>query len=135
MSHDERDNRPGLSRRRVTQGLAAGAAVLAAPAVLRAQTGPVRIGYAMARTGPWTGGAQVSQEPNYLLWADQVNAAGGLNVKGTMTKFWNAAIWSNLSATARQSAPAWPAGPRPEMQKPQSTAAQQTQAAQTPGSQ
>ena len=32
--------------------------------------------------GPWTGGAQVSQEPNYLLWAEQQNAAGGLNVKG-----------------------------------------------------
>jgi branched-chain amino acid transport system substrate-binding protein len=83
MSHDERNNRPGPNRRHVTLGLAAGAAALAAPAVLRAQTGPVRIGYAMARTGPWTGGAQVSQEPNYLLWADQVNAAGGLNVKGT----------------------------------------------------
>jgi branched-chain amino acid transport system substrate-binding protein len=83
MSHDQRDTRTGLTRRRVTQGLAAGAAALAAPAVLRAQTGPVRIGYAMARTGPWTGGAQVSQEPNYLLWAEQVNAAGGLNVKGT----------------------------------------------------
>jgi branched-chain amino acid transport system substrate-binding protein len=36
----------------------------------------------MARTGPWTGGAQVSQEPNYLLWAEQQNAAGGLDVKG-----------------------------------------------------
>ena len=83
MSHDERDTRPGLTRRRVTQGLAAGAAALAAPAVLRAQTGPVRIGYAMARTGPWTGGAQISQEPNYLMWAEQLNAAGGLNVKGT----------------------------------------------------
>ncbi len=43
---------------------------------------PVRIGYAIARTGPWTGGAQISQEPNYLLWAEQQNAAGGLNVKG-----------------------------------------------------
>ena len=31
MSHDERDNRPGLTRRRLTQGLAAGAAALAAP--------------------------------------------------------------------------------------------------------
>ncbi|MDZ7936889.1 MAG: amino acid ABC transporter substrate-binding protein [Rhodoferax sp.] len=58
----------------------AGAAVFA-PAIL-AQPKPVRIGYAMARTGPWTGGAQVSQEPNYLLWAEQQNAAGGLNVKG-----------------------------------------------------
>ena len=50
---------------------------------MRAQTGPVRVGYAMARTGPWTAGAQVSQEPNYLLWAEQQNAAGGLDVKGT----------------------------------------------------
>lgn len=49
---------------------------------LFAQAKPVRIGYAIARTGPWTGGAQISQEPNYLLWAEQQNAAGGLNVKG-----------------------------------------------------
>ena len=42
---------------------------------LLAQSGPVRIGYAIARTGPWAAGAQVSQEPNYLLWAEQVNAA------------------------------------------------------------
>jgi branched-chain amino acid transport system substrate-binding protein len=86
MSHDQRDTRPGLTRRRVTQGLAAGAAALAAPAVLRAQTGPVRVGYTMARTGPWTPGAQTSQEPNYLMWAEQQNAAGGLNVKGTKRK-------------------------------------------------
>jgi branched-chain amino acid transport system substrate-binding protein len=46
----------------------------------------VRVGYTMARTGPWTGGAQVSQEPNYLLWAEQQNAAGGLNVKGTSAR-------------------------------------------------
>jgi branched-chain amino acid transport system substrate-binding protein len=49
---------------------------------LRAQDKPIRIGYSMSRTGPWTGGAQVSQEPNYILWADQQNAAGGLDVKG-----------------------------------------------------
>ena len=49
---------------------------------LMAQSAPVRIGYSMSRTGPWTGGAQVSQEPNYLLWAEQQNAAGGLDVKG-----------------------------------------------------
>jgi branched-chain amino acid transport system substrate-binding protein len=62
---------------------AAAASALAAPSILRAQAAPVRIGYAMARTGPWTTGAQVSQEPNYLLWAEQQNAAGGLNVKGS----------------------------------------------------
>ena len=47
---------------------------------------PVRVGYTMARTGPWTPGAQTSQEPNYLMWAEQQNAAGGLNVKGTKRK-------------------------------------------------
>jgi branched-chain amino acid transport system substrate-binding protein len=73
---------PRLTRRRVVQGLAAGTASLGLPAAF-AQAVPVRVGYAIARTGPWTGGAQVSQEPNYLLWAEQQNAAGGLNVKGT----------------------------------------------------
>jgi branched-chain amino acid transport system substrate-binding protein len=69
-----------ISRRSAVGSLAAGAASLALPAL--AQTGPVRIGYAIARTGPSAGGAQVSQEPNYLLWAEQQNAAGGLDVKG-----------------------------------------------------
>ena len=69
------------SRRQVLQGAAALSAASLAP-TLYAQNNPVRIGYSMARTGPWTGGAQVSQEPNYLLWAEQVNAAGGLDVKG-----------------------------------------------------
>lgn len=70
------------TKRTLLKGAAAtvGAATFA-PRLL-AQAKPVRIGYAMARTGPWTGGAQVSQEPNYLLWAEQQNAAGGLDVKG-----------------------------------------------------
>jgi branched-chain amino acid transport system substrate-binding protein len=82
MSHDLSSPRPNPNRRHVTLGLAAGAAALAAPSVMRAQTGPVRVGYTMARTGPWTPGAQTSQEPNYLMWAAQQTAAGGLNVKG-----------------------------------------------------
>jgi branched-chain amino acid transport system substrate-binding protein len=71
-----------LSKRTLLKGAAAtvGAATFA-PQLL-AQKAPVRIGYAMARTGPWTGGAQISQEPTDLLWAEQQNAAGGLNVKG-----------------------------------------------------
>jgi len=72
----------GPNRRSVVTGLAVGAAALSAPWV-QAQPAPVRVGYAIARTGPWTGGAQTSQEPNYLLWAEQQNAAGGLDVKGT----------------------------------------------------
>ena len=74
--------RPALTRRRALQGLAAGAASIGVPAFAQSAAA-VRVGYAIARTGPWTGGAQVSQEPNYLLWAEQQNAAGGLNVKGT----------------------------------------------------
>jgi branched-chain amino acid transport system substrate-binding protein len=71
-----------LRRRTLVQVLAGTAASAALPA-LGQGAAPVRIGYAMARTGPWSTGAQVSQEPNYLLWAEQVNAAGGLSVKGT----------------------------------------------------
>jgi branched-chain amino acid transport system substrate-binding protein len=68
--------------KRLALALLAGA--MAAPVF--AQDAPVRIGYAIARTGPWAAGAQVSQEPNYIMWADQVNAAGGLNVKGKRRK-------------------------------------------------
>ena len=68
--------------------LGAVCAVLALVAVLpaAAQDAPVRIGYAISRTGPFAAGAQISQEPNYILWAEQVNAAGGLNVKGKRRK-------------------------------------------------
>jgi branched-chain amino acid transport system substrate-binding protein len=64
--------------RRVAAALLAASFV--APAF--AQDAPVRIGYAIARTGPWAAGAQVTQEPNYVMWAEQLNASGGLSVKG-----------------------------------------------------
>jgi len=70
------------TRRLIIKSAAATVGAMSVAPHLLAQAGPVRVGYAMARTGPWTGGAQVSQEPNYLLWAEQQNAAGGLNVKG-----------------------------------------------------
>ena len=65
--------------------IAAAAVAAAALAPAFAQD-PVKIGYAIARTGPWAAGAQVTQEPNYILWAEQVNAAGGLSVKGKKRK-------------------------------------------------
>eukprot|EP01136_Pigoraptor_vietnamica_P001604 Opistho-1_new@28460 len=74
------------TRRLVIQRTAATVGALSVAPQLFAQAAPVRIGYSMSRTGPWTGGAQVSQEPNYLLWAEQQNAAGGLDVKGTRRK-------------------------------------------------
>lgn len=70
------------NRRLIIRGAAAAVGTLSVAPHLLAQSGPVRIGYAMSRTGPWTGGAQTSQEPNFLLWAEQQNAAGGLDVKG-----------------------------------------------------
>lgn len=70
------------TRRLVIQSAAATVGAMSFAPQLLAQPAPVRIGYSMSRTGPWTGGAQVSQEPNYLMWAEQQNAAGGLDVKG-----------------------------------------------------
>ena len=70
------------ARRKLIKGVASAVGAMAVAPQLLAQSGPVRVGYSMARTGPGTGGAQVSQEPNYLLWAEQKNAAGGLDVKG-----------------------------------------------------
>src|SRR5690606_1054583 len=61
------------NRREFVRGAAAAVGAMAVAPQLIAQSAPVRIGYAMARTGPWTGGAQVSQEPNYILWAEQQN--------------------------------------------------------------
>ena len=70
------------TRRQLIKGAAATVGAMSIAPGLMAQAAPVRVGYAIARTGPWTGGAQVSQEPNYLLRAEQQNAAGGLSVKG-----------------------------------------------------
>ncbi|MEY2660415.1 MAG: hypothetical protein RLZZ123_1587 [Pseudomonadota bacterium] len=77
---------PLPNRRSVIQSTAATLGSLAVAPQLWAQNAPVRIGYTMSRTGPWTGGAQVSQEPNYLLWAERQNAVGGLDVKGVKRK-------------------------------------------------
>jgi len=73
-----------LSTRIKGLAIALTAAVLAPTAPAFAQD--VTIGYAISRTGPWAPGAQVSQEPNYIMWAEQVNAAGGLNVNGKKRK-------------------------------------------------
>lgn len=73
-------------RRRFVMKLIAGSLLSAVLVPALAQDAPVRIGYAIARTGPWSAGAQITQEPNYIMWAEQVNAAGGLNVKGKKRK-------------------------------------------------
>ncbi|MCW5658647.1 MAG: amino acid ABC transporter substrate-binding protein [Burkholderiaceae bacterium] len=75
--------RAGLTRRAVVQLAAAAPVGLAQLPPATAQRAPVRVGYAIARSGALAAGAQVTQEPNYLLWAEQQNAAGGLNVAGS----------------------------------------------------
>jgi branched-chain amino acid transport system substrate-binding protein len=51
-----------------------------------AQEATVRIGYAIAKTGPNAPGAGVTTLPNYQLWVKTVNDAGGLNVGGKRMK-------------------------------------------------
>ena len=77
-----------MSKRALIGGLAVFLALLVPTLDTPAQSEgpPIKIGYAISRTGPFAPGAQVTQEPNYLLWAEQVNAAGGLNVKGQKRK-------------------------------------------------
>lgn len=79
-------SQPFNFKRRLMMAAMAAAAVAAPLGNLAHAEDPIRIGYTMSRTGPYAGGAQVSQEPNYVLWAEQVNAAGGLSVKGQKRK-------------------------------------------------
>jgi branched-chain amino acid transport system substrate-binding protein len=72
-----------MNRRTFVSGAIAGATTLGAlPRRGRAQGKPVRIGYTLSATGPYSVGAGITQAPNYSLWADQVGAKGGLMVKG-----------------------------------------------------
>jgi len=69
------------------KGTLALAGILALPVgIVQAQDAPIKVGYTQSRSGPFAPGAQTTQEPNYLLWAEQVNAAGGLNVQGKRRK-------------------------------------------------
>jgi len=77
-----RITRAGPTRRAILQLAAVGPVGLAHLSLATAQGAPVRVGYAIARSGALAAGAQATQEPNYLLWADLQNAAGGLNVAG-----------------------------------------------------
>lgn len=64
----------------VTAGCPAPAAVPPAEQAEAVPQAPevIRIGYAISLTGPFTTGAATSQLPNYKLWAEEVNARGGI---------------------------------------------------------
>ncbi|HLS52068.1 MAG TPA: amino acid ABC transporter substrate-binding protein [Burkholderiaceae bacterium] len=64
-----------------TAGVAAAATTLAAPAIVRAQDRTsIKVGFAISKTGPFVGGASASQIPNYRLWTENVNKAGGIKL-------------------------------------------------------
>lgn len=71
--------------RRITMKLAAALALsttLAAAALAQGDGAAIRIGAVAPKTGPLAGGAAVTHWPNIRLWAEQVNARGGLEVDG-----------------------------------------------------
>jgi branched-chain amino acid transport system substrate-binding protein len=72
------------NRRRVVKAIGAAGAVVAAPAVVRAQAAgsSIKVGWAISKTGPFAPGAGITQLPNYLLWVKDVNDAGGISVGG-----------------------------------------------------
>ncbi|MBI4241324.1 MAG: amino acid ABC transporter substrate-binding protein, partial [Candidatus Rokubacteria bacterium] len=73
----------GIDRREFVRVAAVGGSAFAAlRGKARGQARPVKIGYTLSATGPYSVGAGITQGPNYTLWADQVNAKGGLLVKG-----------------------------------------------------
>lgn len=61
---------------------AAALTLLAAP-LAQAQEAPksVRIGWAIAKTGPNAGGTATTVTPNYQMWVKEINDAGGLMLK------------------------------------------------------
>ena len=65
-----------------TLGALLGAGLIAA-AGAAAQEAPktIKVGYAISKTGPNAGGANITQIPNYQLWVKEVNDKGGLMLK------------------------------------------------------
>lgn len=70
-----------IGRRTLLQLAAGTAAATWLPRRATAQS-PVRIGFTLSGTGPYSVGAGITQLPTYQLWVEQVNAKGGLAVAG-----------------------------------------------------
>lgn len=63
-------------------GTALAAMSLTGGALAQETPGKVKIGYAISKTGPNSGGAMTSQVPNYELWVKEMNEKGGMMVNG-----------------------------------------------------
>ena len=62
--------------------LAMTAALVAGAPGLAAAQDKIKIGYAISKSGPNAGGANITQIPNYEMWVKEVNAKGGLMLSG-----------------------------------------------------
>lgn len=56
--------------------------LMAAVAMPAAAQDKIKIGWAISKTGPNAGGANITQIPNYQLWIKEVNDKGGLLIGG-----------------------------------------------------
>ena len=70
--------KPTLSRRALVQGVAGSAALIAMPAISRAQSDAIKIGHLTPRTG-FLGPLGEYAVMGIQLAADEINAAGGVN--------------------------------------------------------
>lgn len=73
------------NRRNFVKTVGAFAGAMAVPQLVRANQAsdePIKIGWAISNTGPFSAAANATQIPNYKLWIADVNAAGGINVGG-----------------------------------------------------
>ncbi|NVO16376.1 MAG: amino acid ABC transporter substrate-binding protein [Rhodoplanes sp.] len=69
--------------RRVSAAIAIAAAgfwALSGAAIAQSAPDKIKIGYAISKTGPFTGGASITTLPVYELWVKEVNAAGGIKI-------------------------------------------------------
>ena len=71
-------------RRSTLPALAAALAItvpLSRPAAAQEAPKAIKIGYVISLSGPQAAGAMLTTVPNYRLWVDEVNKAGGLMLK------------------------------------------------------
>ena len=71
-------------RRLTSYALAAALATaipLCDPAAAQEAPKSIKIGYAISLSGPQSAGAMLTTVPNYRIWVDEINKAGGLMLK------------------------------------------------------
>ena len=73
----------GMNRRQFGTALATSLALLTAGVSGQALAQEeIRIGYAISKTGPYTGGASTTVIPNYEMWEAELKEAGGITING-----------------------------------------------------